>query len=102
MGATGGFGFVLQLSMAHENSSTVDPEGWSKEEIATYDGWQMDSGRKWRKADDYESEGFRNFKDKFGPNAFGLNHRFYLHFDSANRMWLSAEDGCEGTPSATS
>ena len=24
--------------------------------------------------------------------------RFYLHFDKKNRLWLSAEDGCEGTP----
>ena len=58
-----------------------------------------DSGRQWRKADDYEAEGFQGFKQKFGENAFGLNHRFYLHYDSENRMWLSAEDGCEGTPS---
>jgi hypothetical protein len=93
-GAEGGFGFVLQLSLAGEN----DPEGWSKEEIDTYDGWGHDSGRVWRKADDYEKEGFRNFKEKFGKEAFGLNHRFYLHYDGAKRMWLSAEDGCEGTP----
>lgn len=94
-GAEGGFGFVLQLSYAGE-----DPEGWSKEEILSYDGWGHDSGRQWRKADDYEAEGFQGFKQKFGENAFGLNHRFYLHYDSENRMWLSAEDGCEGTPSA--
>jgi hypothetical protein len=92
--AAGGFGFVLQLSMANEN----DPDGWSSEEIGTYDGWGHDSGRKWRKALDYEAEGFKDFKQKFGEKAFGLNHRFYLHFDAANRMWLSAEDGCEGTP----
>jgi len=90
----GGFGFVLHLSMANED----DPEGWSKEEISTYDGWGSDVGRQWRKANDYESEGFVGFKEKFGTEAFGLNHRFYLHFDSANRMWLSAEDGCEGVP----
>jgi len=93
--AEGGMGFVLQLSYANGN----DPEGWTKEEIQTYDGWGHDSGRTWRTADRYESEGFENFKSTYGPKAFGLNHRFYLHLDSSNRMWLSAEDGCEGTPS---
>ena len=92
--AEGGFGFVLQLSLANGD----DPEGWSKEEISGYDGWEHDVQRKWRTADDYQTEGFKDFKDLFGPEAFGLNHRFYLHLDSANRMWLSAEDGCEGTP----
>jgi len=93
--ATGGMGFVIQLSMA----ATEDPEGWSKDEIENYDGWGHDSGRTWRNADRYEAEGFPEFKTKFGPEAFGLHHRFYLHFDSRNRIWLSAEDGCEGTPS---
>ncbi len=96
--AEGGMGFVLQLSLADGD----DPEGWSKEEIQTYDGWGHDSGRTWRKADIYEEEGFKTFKDTYGPNAFGLNHRFYLHLDSSNRMWLAAEDGCEGTPSVAS
>ena len=96
--AEGGMGFVLQLSLADGN----DPEGWSKEEVATYDGWGADSGRVWRKADVYEEEGFKTFKETFGPKAFGLNHRFYLHLDSQNRMWLAAEDGCEGTPAITS
>jgi hypothetical protein len=93
-GAEGGFGFVLQLSLANAD----DPEGWSKEEINGYDGWEHDVQRKWRAANDYEAEGFKEFKQMFGADAFGLNHRFYLHLDSANRMWLSAEDGCEGTP----
>jgi len=93
--ATGGMGFVLQLSLANEN----DPQGWTKEEIDEYDGWGHDVGRNWRKADIYEAEGFKGFQDQFGPKSFGLHHRCYLHFDSANRMWLSAEDGCEGTPS---
>lgn len=95
--AKGGFGFVLHLSYANEEGS--DPEGWSKEEIQTYDGWKHDAGRQWRTADDYEREGFLGFKDKFHPKAFGLNHRFYLHYDRDGKMWLSAEDGCEGTPS---
>mmetsp|Transcript_1385 Transcript_1385/g.1850 ORF Transcript_1385/g.1850 Transcript_1385/m.1850 type:complete len:245 (-) Transcript_1385:23-757(-) len=95
--AAGGMGFVLQLSMANEK----DPEGWSPQEIARYDGWGHDSGREWRKADQYESEGFRTFKERFGAEAFGLHHRFYLHFDGMNRIWLAAEDGCEGTPGAT-
>ncbi len=96
--AEGGMGFVLQLSLANGS----DPEGWSKEEIDTYDGWGHDSGRTWRKANDYEDEGFKTFKQSFGPNAFGLNHRFYLHLDSQNRIWLAAEDGCEGAPAETS
>jgi hypothetical protein len=96
--AEGGMGFVLQLSLADNN----DPEGWSPEEIATYDGWGHDSGRTWRKADMYEQEGFKTFKSTYGPKAFGLNHRCYLHLDSSNRMWLSAEDGCEGTPAVPS
>jgi hypothetical protein len=97
--AKGGFGFVLQLSMAvPEGAESKDPEGWSAQEIQTYDGWGHDSGRKWRKADDYEAEGIQDFKQTFGDKAFGLNHRFYLHFDDSSRIWLSAEDGCEGTP----
>ncbi len=97
--AKGGFGFVLQLSMsATDLADNRDPEGWSTEEIETYDGWEHDVGRTWRKANDYVAEGFSDFKEKFGDKAFGLNHRFYLHFDKTNRMWLSAEDGCEGTP----
>ncbi len=95
--AAGGMGFVLQLSMANDNER--DPEGWSPQEISGYDGWGPDSGRQWRNADVYEAEGFKTFKDQYGPKAFGLHHRFYLHFDNVDRMWLSAEDGCEGTPS---
>eukprot|EP00435_Cladocopium_sp_Y103_P037619 s1127_g10.t1 len=91
--AAGGMGFVLQLSMAEG-----DPEGWTAEEIKEYDGWGHDSGRNWRNADRWEKEGFQGVKAKFGERAFGLHHRFYLHFDFMNRMWLSAEDGCEGHP----
>lgn len=89
--AAGGMGFVLQLSMAEG-----DPEGWTAEEIKEYDGWGHDSGRNWRNADRWEKEDFHRVKAKFGERAFGLHHRFYLHFDFMNRMWLSAEDGCEG------
>lgn len=98
--ATGGMGMVLQLSLA--DSDKRDPEGWSIAEEQEYDGWGHDSGRKWRKANDYMNEGWKTFDTQF-PNAssqgFGLHHRFYLHMDNQNRMWLSAEDGCEGTPS---
>merc|ERR1719162_1642324 len=90
-------GFVLQLSLANGN----DPQGWTSEEINNYDGWGHDAGRTWRKADTYEAEGFQGFKENYGSQAFGLHHRCYLHFDSSNRMWLSAEDGCEGSPSQT-
>lgn len=116
--ANGGMGFVLQLSYADPtgvespdvsggkgadvgwNGAAVDPQGWSKEEIATYDGWRGDSFRQWRKGPMYESEGFGTFSKEFGNEAYGLNHRCFLHLDDQERMWLSAEDGCEGTPSA--
>lgn len=92
--AAGGMGMVLQLSYAGGN----DPEGWSPQEVEGYDGWGHDAGRTWRKGDMLEKEGFENFRKKFGQNAYALHHRFYLHYDGSNRMWLSAEDGCEGTP----
>jgi hypothetical protein len=96
--ATGGFGFVLQLSHSDENQNEHDPEGWTSAEVDGYDGWAHDSGRVWRKGDRLESEGFSDFRSRFGPKAFALHHRFYLHYDRGNSMWLSAEDGCEGTP----
>jgi hypothetical protein len=94
--AAGGMGMVLQLSLAGQ----PDPEGWTPQEQDRYDGWGHDSGREWRKGLQLEQEGFTNFREKFGPAAFSLHHRFYLHYDGSNRMWLSAEDGCEGTPAA--
>lgn len=120
--ANGGMDFVLQLSYADPEGSSspvdeasgsvagkganaawsgraLDPQGWSGEEIATYDGWRGDSFRKWRNGPIYEAEGYGAFREEFGKDAFGLNHRFYLHLDDKARMWLSAEDGCEGTPS---
>merc|ERR1712129_358239 len=92
--AEGGMGFVLQLSLA----GVDDPEGWTVKEIEGYDGWGHDAGRVWRKGSVLEEEGFKTFRKRFGLESFALHHRFYLHFDSDNRMWLSAEDGCEGTP----
>lgn len=94
--AEGGMGFVLQLVSAVGE----DQEGWTKEEIAEYDGWGHDSERTWRQGDRLEAEGYQGFRSKFGPAAFTLHHRFYLHLDRANQLWLSAEDGCEGHPSA--
>ncbi|CAB9522888.1 expressed unknown protein [Seminavis robusta] len=110
--AAGGMGMVLQLSLAtgtgtQDSTSTntntnadtnADKEGWTSAELARYDGWGHDSGREWRKGNQLEEEGFTNFRQKYGPNAFSLHHRFFLHYDRANRIWLSAEDGCEGTP----
>jgi hypothetical protein len=93
--AAGGMGFVLQLSLADGD----DPEGWTAAEIEGYDGWAHDVGRTWRRGDILEKEGFKDFRKKFGPDSFALHHRFYLHKDGNDRMWLSAEDGCEGTPS---
>jgi hypothetical protein len=89
--AAGGMGFVLQLV-----SSKGDPEGWSAQEVAEYNGWAHDSGRKWRKAADHALEGNEAYSDKFGASAFGLHHRFYWRLDNKNNLWLSAEDGCEG------
>ncbi len=94
--AAGGMGFVLQLSFA-----TEDPDGWTAQEIAEYDGWSHDSSRTWRNSSQLHSEGFNTFRNQFGPEAYTLHHRFYLHFDNKNRMWLCAEDGCEGTPVPT-
>ena len=98
--AAGGMGFVLQLSMAGEAGEGRDPEGWSTEEVSGYDGWGHDSGRVWRDGARLEGEGVQGFRSRFGPSAFTLNHRFYLHLDGQNRMWLSAEDGCEGVVAA--
>lgn len=92
--AAGGQGCVLHLAMANE----ADPEGWTASEIADYNGWQHDSGRPWRRGAQLERDGFQGFQEKFGPAAYGLHHRFYLHYDWKNAMWLSAEDGCEGEP----
>lgn len=92
--AAGGMGFVLQLSLANEK----DPQGWTDAEIAGYNGWSHDASRDWRTGERLEQEGFAGFVNTFGPKSFALHHRFYLHYDSGNRLWLSAEDGCEGTP----
>ena len=89
--AAGGMGFVLQVS-----DSESDPEGWSSEELATYDGWKHDTGREWRKLQQWEREGVQNFRKKFGPNCFGLSHKLYFHVDGMENFWMSAEDGCEG------
>eukprot|EP00549_Striatella_unipunctata_P003071 CAMPEP_0118685864 /NCGR_PEP_ID=MMETSP0800-20121206/7489_1 /TAXON_ID=210618 ORGANISM="Striatella unipunctata, Strain CCMP2910" /NCGR_SAMPLE_ID=MMETSP0800 /ASSEMBLY_ACC=CAM_ASM_000638 /LENGTH=100 /DNA_ID=CAMNT_0006582835 /DNA_START=164 /DNA_END=463 /DNA_ORIENTATION=- len=83
--------------MANSN----DPEGWTPQEVQRYDGWGHDSGREWRRAPQFQQEGFKEFSSLFGSNAFSLHHRFYLHLDGENRIWLSAEDGCEGTPAET-
>lgn len=94
--AAGGMGFAIHLSMAGED----DPEGWTPQELAGYDGWGHDSGRTWRNGERLEQEGFETFRKKFGPAAYTLHHRFYLHLDQRKQMWLSAEDGCEGQPAA--
>ena len=97
VGAAGGRGFVLQLSLsALDGENDKDPEGWTSEEIAMYDGWGHDSGRQWRKVKDWEKEGVVGFREKYGEAAYGLHHRFYFHLDAKNHFWLSAEDGCEG------
>jgi len=94
-GATGGVGCVLHLSMNKE-----DPEGWTDPEIRDYNGWGHDSKRPWRKASQHAAEGFSEYGSTrlFGSQAYGLHHRFYLHWDTRGVMWLAAEDGCEGEP----
>ena len=100
--AAGGMGMVLQLSLANTNGDgESDPEGWTQDEVDDYDGWGHDVGRPWRTGEQLEKEGCPTYRTNFGPEAFGLHHRCYLHFDSSNKMWLSAEDGCEGTPAAS-
>mmetsp|Transcript_21455 Transcript_21455/g.25890 ORF Transcript_21455/g.25890 Transcript_21455/m.25890 type:complete len:244 (+) Transcript_21455:90-821(+) len=92
--AAGNMNMVLQLSLANGD----DPEGWTNEEVGGYDGWGHDVGRQWRTGEMLEKEGFTDFRGQFGMDSYALHHRFYLHFDKSNQMWLSAEDGCEGTP----
>merc|ERR1711977_460121 len=92
--ANGGQGKVLHLSMA----GAEDSQGWTPDELEEYNGWKHDSSRNWRKAPQYELEGFAGYSQQFDSNAYGLHHRFYLHWDSREVMWLSAEDGCEGEP----
>lgn len=94
--AEGGMGMVLQLSLAKD----LDPEGWTPQEISEYNGWTHDSQRRWRQGELLEEEGYGNFRRQFGSSAFTLHHRFYLHLDEQNQVWLSAEDGCEGHPAA--
>lgn len=91
--AKGGQGCVLHLSLAQE-----DPEGWTAAEISDYNGWGSDRSRPWRKANQLAAEGFPGYAEKFGSQAYGLHHRFYLHWDRRDAFWLSAEDGCEGEP----
>ena len=88
--AAGGMNFVLQLS------AVDDEDGWVEGEREGYDGWGHDSSRVWRDGKRLEDEGVAGFRERYGPNSFTLNHRFYLHLDNTNQLWLSAEDGCEG------
>ena len=95
-GAAGAMGMVLHLSDHHG-----DVDGWSEAERADYDGWGHDGGRPWRKSAQWKRElPDASFAESFGISAYGLHHRFYLHFDGQKRLWLSAEDGCEGYAAA--
>ena len=70
----------IHLSLA----SGDDAEGWSAEEIEEYSGWMSDRGRRWRDGGVYAAEaGADWYRAKFGPEAFGLHHRFYLHSTEA-------------------
>lgn len=92
--AAGGMGFAMHLSMVDEQSP--DPESWTMPELIDYDGWGHDAGRNWRTADDLAREGNVEYGNVFGKEAYGLHHRCFWHLDGQNRVWLSAEDGCEG------
>ena len=118
--AAGGMGMVLQLSLAPVSTTTattattrtrtkkqeeVDPEGWTSQEIARYDGWGHDSSREWRQGEQLVDEGYTTFREKYGPKAYALHHRFYFHQQASGLLpgstpvlWLAAEDGCQGTP----
>jgi len=103
--AAGGMGMVLQLSLASptDNDGTAtttnkDPEGWTVQEVDRYDGWGPDRGREWRKGKQLVDEGYKTFRERYGPDAYSLHHRFYLHKDGGGNLWLAAEDGCQGTP----
>jgi hypothetical protein len=94
--AAGGMRCILQLSLANDD----DSEGWTNAEIADYNGWAHDGGRPWRRGQQLEREGFAEFTNLFGTEAYALHHRFYFHLDGRQQIWLAAEDGCEGEPVA--
>ena len=56
--AAGGMSFMLHLS----DHGGDDPEGWTQQEVAGYDGWGHDGGRVWRTGQHLEAEGFRSFR----------------------------------------
>merc|ERR1711865_1232465 len=83
--------FVLQLSY-----SDTDTDSGNENEIEN----ECDP-EEWRKGEQLVKEGYTTFPTRFGSKAFALHHRFYLRYDTQNRVWLSAEDGCEGYPDST-
>jgi len=90
-----GLGMLIHLSLA--DPKAADPEGWSRGEREDYAGWLSDRQRRWRDGPSLAREGgFADFPVRFGPDAFCLHHRFYLHADARGGIWLAAEDGCEG------
>jgi len=93
-GAAGGMGFVLHLALSSER----DEQGWSAQEKADYNGWGHDGGRPWRNASSWAREGVAALPAWPSPGSglVGLHHRCYWHTDSQGRLWLAAEDGCEG------
>ena len=88
--AAGGMNFVLQLS------AVEDKDGWvAGKETATTAGARLVPRLARRQAP--RGRGRRGVPGGgTGRTRFTLNHRFYLHLDNTNRLWLSAEDGCEG------
>ena len=78
-------GMVLQLSHTDDD----DPEGWTAKERGVRQLGRR-GGRKWGLA--LEAPAFVGRLARV-PSAAA---RCYLHLDGQDRMWLSAEDGCEG------
>ena len=93
--AEGGMGMVLQLSLAKD----LDPEGLDTPEISNTTAGHMTANVGGNGANSWKRKG-GTFRRQFGSSAFTLHHRFYLHLDEQNQVWLSAEDGCEGHPAA--
>ena len=86
---------AIHLSFAGEPAPTTRRAGRERRWTSTPGGSQTGSAGGGTGSILVE-EGFEAFRERFGPEAFTLHHRFYLHVDDTDEFWLSAEDGCEG------
>ena len=99
--APGGGGMAIHLSFAGEPGAD-DPEGWTGEEVDEYAGWLSDRQRRWRDGSILVEEGFEAFRERFGPEAFTLHHRFYLHVDDTEQVLAQRRGRVRGRGAATS